>query len=213
MTSPKPLPSLGKDAGFWLGQVAEAAATAGAATDPDAMIRALVSPFLERIGDADAWQRPGALKEGERSYRVGGCFMVTPDEQWHMLIGSIGFPAEQNRLMIPIDAGHPGAVRQSGAPLLLANTDEHTGFRQYLKSSRMGSSMYAPMFWQGRFIGQVIMAAQARHTFGEADLALLRALASHASSLWMAIDGPAWLAHHYPPPDGFRVRPEGVDSR
>ena len=207
------LPQLDEDASFWLGRIAEAVSAASAATDPDAMIRALVAPFLEDIGDADAWRRPGSLKEGERAYRVGGCFVVTPDEQWHMLVGSIGFPSEQNRLMIPIDAGHPGTVRQSGAPLLLANTDEHTGFRQYLKSSRMGSSMYAPMLWRGRFVGQVIMAAQARHTFGAADLSLLRVLASHATSLWMAIDGPSWLANRYPPSDGFRVSPEGVGTR
>ena len=36
--------------------------------------------------------------------------------------------------------------------------------KQYLKTSRMGSSIYAPLLWKGRFVGQLIMASQARNT-------------------------------------------------
>jgi signal transduction protein with GAF and PtsI domain len=113
--------------------------------------------------------------------------------------------------MIPIDAGHPGRVRASGQPMLLANTDDHGDFRQYLKSSRMGSSIYAPLHWEGRFIGQIVMAAQARWTLRASDLAVLVALAPLAAALWIAKGGPHWLARHYPPADGFRVNAAGVD--
>jgi GAF domain-containing protein len=94
--------------------------------------------------------------------------------------------------------------------LLLANTDEHGNFKQYLKTSRMGSSIYAPLLWKGRFVGQLIMASQARNTFAQQDLEMLRALSGQAVSLWMAMDGPAWLARDYPPADGFKVTQQGM---
>jgi hypothetical protein len=190
--------------------LAEAARAACDTPEPEAALHRLVSAWVAELGDRQAHLRPGMLREGERQYYVGGCFMVTPDERWHMLIANEGFPREQRRLMIPIDAGHPGRVRASGQPMLLANTDEHGDFRQYLKSSRMGSSIYAPLFWEGRFIGQIVMAAQARHTMRQGDLDLLVAIAPLASALWMAKRGPEWLAAHYPPDDGFRVEAGGV---
>lgn len=195
----------------WFDTLSCLAESACAAEDPEAMIRALIAPVIGIAGDRDAWQRPGSLKPGERQYYVGGCFVVTPDEAWHMLIGNVGFPAEQRRLMIPIDGGHPARVRQSRKALLLANTDEHGDFKQYLKSSRMGSSIYAPMIWRGRFIGQVIIAAQARNTFREQDLHMMRSLAAQAAALWVAMDGSSWLTSDYPPPDGFRVSQGGFD--
>jgi GAF domain-containing protein len=194
----------------WFNTLAEASLAAANASDPEAMIRELVGPMLALAGDRDAWTRPGNLKPGERQFYVGGCFMVTPDEAWHMLVGNVGFPAEQRRLMIPIDGGHPAHVRDTGRALLLANTDEHGNFKQYLKTSRMGSSIYAPLLWKGRFVGQLIMASQARNTFAQQDLEMLRALSGQAVSLWMAMDGPAWLARDYPPADGFKVTQQGM---
>lgn len=196
-------------AGDWCTHFATAVEAANATSDPETMIRALLGPMLEFAGDRDAWQRPGSLKPGERQYYVSGCFVVTPDKAWHMLIGNTGFPAEQRRLMIPIDGGHPARVLETRQALLLANTDEHGDFKQYLKSSRMGSSMYAPMIWQGRFIGQIIIAAQARNTFRTQDLEMFRMLAGFASGLWMALDGPNWLAREYPSTDGFKVGQSG----
>ncbi|MEN9775062.1 MAG: hypothetical protein RL322_2132 [Pseudomonadota bacterium] len=181
-------------------------------TDPEHALHHLVSAWVAGLGNRQAHLQAGTLRPGERQYYVGGCFMVTPDQNWHMLIANSGFPAEQRRLMIPIEAGHPGRVRQSGQPMLLANTDEHGDFRQYLKSSKMGSSIYAPLFWEGRFIGQIVMAAQARYTMAADDLAVLVALAPLVSALWVAKGGPDWLARHYPPPEGFRVDPGGVTS-
>ena len=192
------------------GLLAEVARAACDVAEPEAALHRLVKAWVAELGDRDAHLRPGALREGERQYYVGGCFMVTPDERWHMLIANEGFPPEQRRLMIPIEAGHPGRVRASGQAMLLANTDDHGDFRQYLKSSRMGSSIYAPLFWDGRFIGQIVMAAQARHTMRQCDLEILVAIAPLASALWMGKRGPEWLSAQYPPPDGFRVESGGV---
>jgi len=201
------------DPAQWFNTLAEATAAAASASDPEAMIRALIAPTLAIAGDRDAWTRPGSLKAGERQFYVGGCFIVTPDEAWHMLVGNVGFPPEQRRLMIPIDGGHPAHVRDTRAPLLLANTDEHGDFKQYLKTSRMGSSIYAPMLCGGRFIGQLIMASQARNTFSQQDLDMLRVLATQAASLWIAMGGPEWVARNYPPADAFKVSQAGVDAQ
>jgi len=189
-----------------------AAEQASLEPDPERALHCLVSAWVAGLGDRQAHLRAGNLRPGEQQYFVGGCFMVTPDQDWHMLVANSGFPAEQRRLMIPIEAGHPGRVRRSGQPMLLANTDEHGDFRQYLKSSKMGSSIYAPLFWEGRFMGQIVMAAQARYTMSADDLAVLVALTPLVSALWVAKGGPAWLAGHYPPADGFRVDPGGVQS-
>jgi hypothetical protein len=193
-----------------LAMLAEAGDAALAAEDPEAALRALARGCHAALGDAEAHRRPGALKPGERDYRIAGCFLVTPDERHHMLVGNIGFPPEQARLMIPIEGGHPGRVFRSRQPLLLANTDEDTGFRQYLKTSRMGSSAYAPMLWRGRFLGQVVVAAQARWTYGPADLAALVVAARIASATWIAAGGPGWLATHADPPEAYRVAAEGM---
>ncbi len=102
-------------------------------------------------------------------------------------------------------------MRRSRAPLHLPDTDALTGeFKQYLKTARMGSSIYVPMLWQGRFLGQVVLAARARNTLDVSDFAVMRAAAPVAAALWMATDGPRWLARTYPPEDAFRVTPEGL---
>ncbi len=192
-----------------LAMLGEAGAAAFAAEGPEAALHALALGCHATLGDRAAAQRPGALKEGERDYRVAGCFLLTP-EGFHMLVGNVGFPPDQRRLMIPAEGGHPGRVMRTGQPLLLANTDEDAGFRQYLKTSRMGSACYAPMHWRGRFLGQMVVAAQARWTFGAADLAALVVAARIATGAFLAQGGEAWLAANSDPPDGFRVRLEGV---
>mgnify|MGYP003704530333 CR=1 FL=1 len=50
-------------------------------------------------------------------------------------------------LLVPIDGGHPGWVYAHRSKLILRNTDEHGEFRQYLKTSRMGSTIFAPIVW------------------------------------------------------------------
>ena len=182
------------------------------APDPEAAIRALVRGCVETLGDQEAYLRPGALLPGERHYQVGGTFFVTPDQRHHMLVGNVGFPAEQERLIVPIDGGHPGQVYATRAKKILKNTDDHQTFRQYLKSSRMGSTIFAPFIWNGEFIGQILIAAQARHTMRDEDLQVLVAVARIACAVWVAKGGPQWLQAAYPPANAFYVGTEGLNA-
>jgi hypothetical protein len=179
------------------------------APGPEAAIRAIASRCYDALGDRTAHEREGALKPGERQYFVADGFLITPDGAWHMLVGNVNFPPEQERLMIPIEGGHPGWVVRNRSKLLLRNTDEHGAFRQYLKTSRMGSAIFAPLFWQGEIFGQIVMAAQARYTMREEDLAVLVACSRAAAAAWIAHGGPAWLAANYPPPNPYKV---GIDG-
>ena len=180
------------------------------AAGPGEAIRAPVRAYFDLLGDRDAHLKPGALKDGERQYFVAGAFMVTPDKRYHMLVGNVNFPPEQERLMVPIDGGHPGWVYAHRSKLILKNTDEHHAFRQYLKSSRMGSTIFSPLFWKGEFLGQIVMAAQARYTMRDEDLEVIVACSRVAAGVWVAHGGPAWLAANYPPANGFYVDKEGV---
>jgi hypothetical protein len=58
----------------------------------------------------------------------------------------------------------------------------------------MGSALYAPMIWKDEFFGQLVLASQARNTYGQADLDMLVTFAAVATALWRAHDGPVWLA-------------------
>ena len=182
------------------------------APTPELGIRSLMQACVESLGDRQAHLQPGALKQGEHQYLVAGAFFVTPDQKYHMLTGSVGFPAEQQRLMIPINGGHPGHVYATQTKLILKNTDEHGAFRQYLKSSRMGSALYAPMIWKDKFIGQLLVAAQARNTMRDLDLAVLVAVAKIATAVWIANDGQAWTESNYPPEHGFYAGKEGLNE-
>jgi len=193
-----------------LAMLDRAGAAALDADGPETAIRALARGCYDLLGDREAHHREGALKPGERQFFVAGAFFVTPDRRYHMLVGNVNFPPEQERLMVPIDGGHPGWVYANRATLLLENTDEHGAFRQYLKTSRMGSTIFAPLIWRGEFLGQLIMAAQARYTMRGDDLAVLVAAARIATGAWIAHDGPAWLAAQYPPANGFYVDREGM---
>lgn len=182
------------------------------ASDAESAIRALALACHGLLGDREAHLRPGALLPGERQYFIAGAFMVAPDRRYHVLVGNVGFPPEQERLMVPIDGGHPGHVYETRRKLILKNTDDHGAFRQYLKTSRMGSTLFAPMIWKGEFLGQLVMAAQARHTMREEDLAALVAVSRIATAAWVAHGGPQWLEGMYPPPNAFRVGKEGIDA-
>ena len=89
-------------------------------------------------------------------------FLITADRQHNLLVAEHGFPPEQHRLRIPLDFGPPGWVVRHQRPRIIANTDEAPDFRQILKTSPMGSTLYGPMFWRGEMLGQVLTAAQAR---------------------------------------------------
>lgn len=202
-------PANAAPAGAWttIEQAGQAALDAGG---PEEAMRILGRACFDTLGDRQAHQKPGALLPGERQYFVAGCFFVTPDRRYHMLVGNTGFPPEQVRLLVPIDGGHPGWVYANRSKLILRNTDDHGEFKQYLKSSRMGSTIFAPIIWKGEFLGQLIMAAQARHTMRDADLEVIVALSKVATGAWVAHGGPAWLAATYPPANAFHVGKEGI---
>lgn len=174
-------------------ETARAMQAANDAEDPEDALRICVETTLRITGDADAHERPGALAEDERHFFVGGVFLAAPDGASHLLVAEWGFPPEQHRLNFPLDTGHPGWTWKNRVPLVLENTDEHTAFTQILKTARMGSACYAPMLWRGRFLGQIITAAQARNTYSPADRDRIAAMASAAAGLFLAKDGPAWL--------------------
>ena len=174
-------------------EISRAAQAAADAVEAEAAVREMVHCALRVTGDGQAHERPGALKPSERHFHVGAVFMVSPDATSHFLIAEWGFPAEQHRLYYPLDTGHPGWVWKNERALILENTDDHAAFKQILKSARMGSAIYAPLIWQGKFFGHMICAAQARNTYGPADLVRLQILAAGAASLYMAKDGPTML--------------------
>ena len=141
------------------------------------------------LGDKKAHLKRGALKEGEHQYAVAGVFMISPDRRHNVLLASQNFPPEQHHIHIDIGLGHPGETVRTQKPRLLANTDEHPDYKQILKTSRMGSSYYAPLKWKGRMLGQLISAAQARHTYRPIDLEILCAFADVAAALWVTHKG------------------------
>jgi hypothetical protein len=174
---------------------------AEAASDLEAALHALARIAHRCLGDPQA-----EVRAGERDYRVAGVFLVTPDRRYNMLVGNVGFPPEQRRLMIPIAWNHPGRVVATGEPVLIRDTDAEAGrFRQFLKSSRMGSSLYAPVRAGGALVGQIVAAAQARLCYDARDLARLELLAAAAGLAWAAKAGGAWLAADYPPRDAWRA--------
>jgi len=191
------------------GAFAEAlgAAFAAALEEPEAeaALGRLTGLAREMLGDHAAATRPGALKEGERDYRVAGVFAVTPDRRYNMLVANRGFPPEQRRLAIPLGWNHPGEVVRTGRPILLEDTDRHRSFRQFLKTSRMGSSVYFPIVLAEGQVAQIVAAAQARGTYGPADLARLGALAGAAGVVWQAKGLSDWLCRDYPAPDLWRA--------
>lgn len=165
----------------------------GPLTALERRLEAIAKRAFDSLGDRKAHRVPGALKAGERQYFVAGFFFHSARYSQNILVGEVGFPAEQHRLQINDQLGHPGWVTQHQQPLCLSNTDEHTDFKQILKTSRMGSALFAPMFVKDRFVGQLIVAAQARGTLGERDLEKLGELAGEASTEFASQGGAAWF--------------------
>jgi hypothetical protein len=188
-----------------LGALADTASALSGEAGVEAGLNLIARTTIDLLGDGEAADRPDALKPGQRSYRVAGAFLITPDRRYNMLCGNVGFPREQRRLMIPIAWNHPGLVVADERALLVADTDADERFRQFLKTSRMGSSIYAPFFAGGRMIGQMVVAAQARWTFDASDLDALSAFAALAGLHWSRTGGDAFLALDYPAPDAWRA--------
>ena len=163
------------------------------APDAESALGHLTAATREVLGDKEAHLRPGGLKPAERQFTVSGVFLIAPDGAHNLLVAEHGFPPEQHRLRIPVDLAHPGWVVEHQRPLILANTDDDPGFRQILKTARMGSALYGPMFWRGRMLGQLVTASQARNTYGPADLEILVCFAHFAAAVYMAHGGPEFL--------------------
>ena len=170
----------------------DALKTAAAAGDIETALSAISAGAWTALGDPKAHERPGALKPGEHQFAVSGYFMLSPDGTETILVAEHGFPPEQHRLRIASDLAHPGWVVKHRKPLLLANTDEDSNFKQILKTARMGSAMYSPMIWDETFIGLLITASQARNTYGEDDHTAHQAFANAAAAVYMAHDGPGF---------------------
>jgi hypothetical protein len=176
-----------------LARLAEATRAANASPDVESALRHLTAGTQEVLGDKEAHLRPGGLRAGERQFTNSGIFLITPDRQYNLLVAEQGFPPEQYRLRIPIDLGHPGQVVHKQRPVVLANTDESPDFRQILKTARMGSAMFGPMVWRGQMLGQILTAAQARHTYSALDLDIFMGFAHVAAVVYIAHGGPEWL--------------------
>ncbi|MEO1103513.1 MAG: GAF domain-containing protein, partial [Pseudomonadota bacterium] len=196
-------------AGALLFQLSAAAAPAAKESFED-VLRPLSRAAYDCLGDPHAAFKQGALKEGERDYRVAGIFVITPDRRYNMLVASQGFPPEQRRLAIPIAWNHPGHVVETEAPLILENTDDHAEFRQFLRTSRMGSSLYHPIRADGVMVAQIVAAAQARNTYTRADLDRLAAIAGIAGLIWSLRDGNAFVKDDYPAPDIWRAEEKAL---
>ena len=57
----------------------------------------------------------------------------------------------------------------------------------------MGSAVFGPLFWRVQMLGQIITAAQARHTYSSIDLDILMGFAHVAAAVYIAHGGPEWL--------------------
>lgn len=177
--------------------VAQAIAAAKAADSPEAVVQASMAVMWSHLGDRSAHLVPGALGPDQHQFFVAGAFFVTPGRLQQMLVGNTGFPPDQKRLLIPIDGGHPGQVIAKATPLLLEDTRKHTEFRQYLRTARMGSAVYAPLIWDDAAQGLLIVAAQAAGTMRQQDLAAIVELAPTVVGEWCARGGPEWLKTEY----------------
>lgn len=187
----------------WLKKVADIVSEMEGIESTEQAFSKLTKAAVDFIGDANAADRQGALKEGEFDYRVSGIFLISPDRIYNVLVANQGFPPEQRRLSIPITWNNPGQVVADERLILLENTDEHREFRQFLKTSKMGSSVYVPIFSEGKMIGQIVAASQARWTYSSADLAPMIALSGLAALAWEMTRGDAWWSTDYPAADAW----------
>ena len=176
-----------------LGQLMKYAQTENAV---ETILKAFSTAAMKTLGDPSAAKIPGNLKANEYQFSVAGFFLHIPERKESCLVAEQGFPVEQHRLCIPDDVGHPGWVVKHKKPLLLSNTDEHSDFKQILKSARMGSAMYSPMFSSGNFIGQFITASQARQTYRIQDHEIHQVYTSCANLVFNALNGSSILKLH-----------------
>lgn len=172
----------------------QAGAEANAAAGPEDAIWAITKTLPRVLGDKESHLQAGNLKEGEKQQFACGCFVVTPDRKFNLLVAPVNFGPTQRHMKIDIALGHPGAVVKNKGPMLLANTDTHKSFVKILETFRAGSAVFAPLMWRGDALGVIICASQARNTFSENDLEVHVAFSHLAAAQWIAHAGPAYLS-------------------
>lgn len=169
---------------------------AAAAKGPEEALWMITRTLPTLLGDPAAALAPNAFRETPPPVvaQAAAAFLRMPDGRHHLIAAPVNFPAEQHHELVDIALGHPGHVAVHRKPLLLRDTVLEPSFVKILQSFRAGSSMFAPMLWQERYIGVLICANAARRTFGERDLSAMTAFAALASALFVAHGGEAWLA-------------------
>jgi len=175
---------------------ARVAAEGAAAPGPEEALWAITRAVPALLGDPTAALRPNAFRE-EPAPRIGAAatvFLRMPDGRHHLISAPVNFAPSQHHELVAIELGHPGHVAKTRQPMLLHDTALHASFVKILQSFRAGSSMFAPLLWQGEYLGVLICANAARGTYAEADLAALQGFAGLGAALFMAHGGPAWLA-------------------
>ena len=188
---------MGKDSIFFeraISGLHQATELARGESDPEAAVRHFTRVARSILGDLDAGAKPGAIKPGERDFKVSGIFFAAPARDHLILLADYDFPTEQRFLRISIRDSRPGHTVRHGAPVVVPNTDLDSSFRQILKTARMGSAVYAPMMWEGQAIGMFNVAAQARNTYDITDLQVAMLFANQATATWIALGGPAYIA-------------------
>lgn len=175
---------------------ARIAAEGAAAKGPEEALYAITRALPALLGDPSAALRPNAFREDPPPKVGAACtaFMRTADGLHHMIVAPVNFAPEQYHELVDIRLGHPGEVAHTRQPMLLRDTALHASFVKILQSFRAGSSIFAPLIWQGEYLGVLICANAARNTFGEMDLIAHRGFAALAASLWVAQGGREWMA-------------------
>jgi hypothetical protein len=167
---------------------------AAAAADAEEALWAITRTLPSLLGNGDREAPWGAPRDATGSARAAAAFLATPDGQYHLIAAPVNFRPEQYHELIAIDTGHPGVVARTRRGIFLADTSHHASFVKILQTFRAGSAMQVPMLWKGGYLGVLICANAAHGAFEELDFAAMEAFAALAAALWMAHDGPAWLA-------------------
>ena len=186
--------------------LARVAAEGAAAPSAEEALWAITRTVPALLGDPGAALRPNAFRE-DPPPTIGAAatvFLRMPDGLHHLIAAPVNFAPGQHHELVAIELGHPGHVAKTRQPMLLHDTALHASFVKILQSFRAGSSMFAPLLWQGEYLGVLICANAARGTFSEGDLAALQAFAGLGAALFMAHGCPAWLAGM--DPAGLSVR-------
>lgn len=163
------------------------------AANPDLAMQALTAELHGLLGIQDADLKPGGLLPGEKPLVIAGIEMVSADRQEFIFIAERNFPAHQHRQRIPIGTGHQALVMRTKKSVISEDLHKDPVFVQVLSAAKMGSLIMAPMMWEGKVMGMVFTASQARRQFRPLDLTALEAFADAAAMLWVAHDGPRLL--------------------